>query len=156
MLLIYKYMWRYLSFWVFCVFGRMWNSIIERRHERTCLRDLRPGKPQTGLRSYRLAIVLKFWIWKLELLHYLSSEQQRCWSDCAEAQADLHLCCSHTAKTGVARLYCFLIVAFSSTAVLKIRHIYIVDFSIIKFIRPLWRDFENQSKMNAKFHINSI
>ena len=30
----------------------------------------------------------------------LSSEQQRCWSDCANAQADLHLCCSHMAKTG--------------------------------------------------------
>ena len=27
----------------------------------------------------------------------LGSEQQRCWSDCADVQADLHLCCSHMA-----------------------------------------------------------
>ena len=27
--------------------------IIEPRHEKTCLRDLRPGKTQTGLLSYR-------------------------------------------------------------------------------------------------------
>ena len=43
---------------------------------------------------------LEFRIKKLEVLYYLSSEQQRCWSDCAEAQADLCLCCSHMAKTG--------------------------------------------------------
>ena len=28
-----------------------------------------------------------------QLLIKLSSEQQRCWSDCADAQADLCLCC---------------------------------------------------------------
>ena len=28
-------------------------------------------------------------------LFYLGSEQQRCWSDCTNAQADLQLCCSH-------------------------------------------------------------
>ena len=45
--------------------------------------------------------------WSLEILnlasvvlYYLSSEQQMCWSDCADAQADLHLCCLHIAKTG--------------------------------------------------------
>ena len=31
----------------------------------------------------------------LEILYYLSSEQRRRWSDCADAQADLRLCCSH-------------------------------------------------------------
>ena len=30
--------------------------------------------------------------------YYLSSKQQRCWSDCADAQADLHLCCSHKTR----------------------------------------------------------
>ena len=27
--------------------------------------------------------------------YYLSSKQQMCWSDCADAQTDLHLGCSH-------------------------------------------------------------
>ena len=30
-------------------------------------------------------------------IYYLGSEQQRHWSDCADAQADLRLCCSHMA-----------------------------------------------------------
>ena len=29
------------------------------------------------------------------ILYYLGSEQQRRWSDCADAQADLCSCCSH-------------------------------------------------------------
>ena len=68
-----------------------WN---EPRHEKTCLRGLRPGKTQTDLLSYRSY---------LGTLHIVStdiilrSEQQWCWSDCADAQADLHLCCSHMA-----------------------------------------------------------
>ena len=28
----------------------------------------------------------------------LSSEQQRCWSDCTDARADLHLCCSYITR----------------------------------------------------------
>ena len=28
-------------------------------------------------------------------MYYPCSEQQRCWSDCMDAQADLRLCCSH-------------------------------------------------------------
>ena len=31
------------------------------------------------------------------VLYYLGSEQQRRWSDCADSQADLSLCCSHMA-----------------------------------------------------------
>ena len=31
---------------------------------------------------------------------YLGSEQQRCWSDCTDALADMRLCCSHMASTG--------------------------------------------------------
>ena len=46
----------------------------------------RPVQPQ------KLARVFK--------LYYPGSEQQRRWSDCADAQADLHLCCPHMAKTG--------------------------------------------------------
>ena len=37
---------------------------------------------------------------QLYVLYFLNSEQQRCWSDCADAQADLPLCCSRMAKTG--------------------------------------------------------
>ena len=54
----------------------------------------RPAKQQ------KLARSLNFRIYKKEVLYYLGSEQQRCWSDCADAQADLHLCCLHMAKTG--------------------------------------------------------
>ena len=32
-------------------------------------------------------------------LYYLSREQQRCWSDCMDVQADFHLCCLHRRKT---------------------------------------------------------
>ena len=39
----------------------------------------------------RLARVLKFWLQQVEVLHYPGSEQQRCWSDCADAQADLRV-----------------------------------------------------------------
>ena len=52
----------------------------------------RPAQPQ------KLARVLKFQLKNLEILYYLSSEQQRRWSDCADAQADLRLCCSHMAS----------------------------------------------------------
>ena len=31
--------------------------------------------------------------WQLQVLYYLSSEQQRCWSECADAQANLHIYC---------------------------------------------------------------
>ena len=64
----------------------------------------RPAQPQKLYRG------LKFRIWKLEVLYYLGSEQQRCWSDCADAQADLHLCCAHYGKTrfshDMAHTYC--------------------------------------------------
>ena len=32
--------------------------------------------------------------------YYLSSKQKMCRSDCADAQADLHLCCSHMQSAG--------------------------------------------------------
>ena len=54
----------------------------------------RPVQPQ------KLGRCAKFWIQKLEVLYFPDSEQQRCWSDCADAQADLRLFCWHRAKTG--------------------------------------------------------
>ena len=51
----------------------------------------RPAQPQMLGRG------LKFQIQKLEVLYSLGSEQQRRWSDCMDAQADLRLCCSHMA-----------------------------------------------------------
>ena len=68
-------------------------KIIEPRHEKTCLRDF-PTRPDTNrpVQPQKLARVLKF---RLEILYYLSSEQQRHWSDCTDAQAVLRLCCSH-------------------------------------------------------------
>ena len=33
----------------------------EPRHEKTCLRDFRPGKTQTGLLSYRDQVSLEIW-----------------------------------------------------------------------------------------------
>ena len=51
-----------------------------------------PAQPQ------KLARGFKFKKLKLAILYYLGSEQQRCWSDCADAQADLRLYCWHRAK----------------------------------------------------------
>ena len=64
------------------------------RHEKTCLREF-PTRSNWPAQLQKLAWGLKFWLQKLETLHYLDSEQQRRWSDCADAQADLRLCCSH-------------------------------------------------------------
>ena len=47
--------------------------------------------------SYSLEIAAKA---SRGIIYYLGSEQQRRWSDCANAQADLRLCCSHMTKTG--------------------------------------------------------
>ena len=43
------------------------------------------------------ARILKLWIEQVYISYYLTSEQRRCWSDCTDAQADLHLCCSQMA-----------------------------------------------------------
>ena len=78
-------------------------------HVTTCLSRVwtrldsnRPAKLQ------RLARVLKAWIIaSIGMVRYYTiyprSEQQRRWSDCAYAQADLRLCRSHMAKTGFLR-----------------------------------------------------
>ena len=62
-------------------------------------RCLRPGKTEATI--LRPARYFRFRIYQLDLcVYYLGSEKQRCRSDCADAQADLRLCCSHKAKTG--------------------------------------------------------
>ena len=48
----------------------------------------------------RVASVLKFRLLQVGILHYPGSEQQRCWSDFMDVQAELRLCCSHMAQTG--------------------------------------------------------
>ena len=59
--------------------------------------SLRPGKHKLPCKLQRPARILTFWIYRLEVSFCLGSEQQRRWSDCADAQADLCLCCSHLA-----------------------------------------------------------
>ena len=55
-------------------------------------------------------------------MYYLVSEQQRRWSDCADAQADLRLCCSHIAQQGFSwrgsnfALHKFVVAAVSNIA----------------------------------------
>ena len=67
-------------------------------HEETCPRGLRPGKTQTGLLSYTDKLESWNFGFSKYVLYYLRSKQQRCWSDRADAQADLHLCCLHILK----------------------------------------------------------
>ena len=70
--------------------------LIEPHHVKTCLRGFRPAKNSNqSAQLRRLAIyrALKFWIQQVYALYYLDSEQNRRWSDCADAQADLCLCC---------------------------------------------------------------
>ena len=62
------------------------------------VRDQVRLKPAAQL--MRLARVFKFWLQQVEILYYPGSELQRRWSDCADAQADLRLCCSHMVETG--------------------------------------------------------
>ena len=66
------------------------------RHEKTYLRES-PTRSDSNwpAQLQKLTRVLKFRLYNLEILYYLSSEQQRRWSDCTDAQSDLRLCCSH-------------------------------------------------------------
>ena len=88
----------------------------EPRHEKTCLRGLRPGRTQICLLSYRDN--LGSWNFGyIEVLYYPGSEQQRCWSDCVNAQADLCLYCSHRHKTGFLMTW----LNYNKTNVLRVR-----------------------------------
>ena len=70
----------------------------EPRHEKFCLRES-PTRQDTNWPAQLQgpARILKFRIYKLEVSFCLGSKQQRRWSDCTDAQADLHLCCLHMA-----------------------------------------------------------
>ena len=72
--------------------------LFEPRHEKMCLRES-PTRQDTNwpAQLQRPARFLKCWIYKPEVSFCLGSEQQRRWSDCADAQAGLRLCCSHMA-----------------------------------------------------------
>ena len=62
--------------------------------------EFRPGTTQTGLLSpKRLARVLKFWLYQVEVWYYQAVNNKGA-DQTADAQADLHLCCSHRAETG--------------------------------------------------------
>ena len=76
------------------------QNLYEPRHEKTCLWGFRPEDSNRSAQLKKLARVMKLPTLKLEILYYLGSEHQRCWSDCVDAQADLHLCCLHMAKMG--------------------------------------------------------
>ena len=61
--------------WAFWVAANMWATSQE---------NLSSGvRDQVRLKPAKLARVLKFWIYKLEVLYYPGSEQQRRWSDCS-------------------------------------------------------------------------
>ena len=91
----------YLFTLPFGAIGRLWFMIISASSGEN-LSSRFSTRVDTNLPAQlqKLARGLKFRIQKLEVLCFLSSEQQRCWSDCANAQADLHLCCLHRHKTG--------------------------------------------------------
>ena len=82
----------------------------EPRHEKTCL----GGGGATSLVSnqsaqlQKLATVSKFCIKQVYVSYYLDSEQQRYWSDCVDAQADLRFVVCIWHKTGffMTRLKC--------------------------------------------------
>ena len=80
--------------WISAKWHYFYLSLIMRKR---VFGSFRPGQTQTGLPAHlqKLASGLKFWWQTLETLHYLGSEQQRHWSDCANEQADLRLGCSH-------------------------------------------------------------
>ena len=70
----------------------------EPRHEKMCLREsLTRQDTNWSAQLQRPARILKFRRYRQEVSFCLGSRQQRHWSDCADVQADLRLCCSHMA-----------------------------------------------------------
>ena len=63
-------------------------NLFEPRHEKTCLRGLRPGKTKTGLHNYK-----SLEISGIETRGILLFRQRTT----TDVQADLCLCCSHMA-----------------------------------------------------------
>ena len=99
----------------------------------------------------KLARAFKFPIKKLEIINYLGSEQNRCWSHWEDAQADLRLCCLHRAKVGflmtkliymhrdrVLLLYWLIFFACMPLGQLKpVRQKYVVVFFYLWFLWPI-------------------
>ena len=70
----------------------------EPRHAKMCLPGSSTMKDSNQPpQLQKLARILVFWIYQVYKSYNPSSEQQRCWSDCADTQADLCFCCSHMA-----------------------------------------------------------
>ena len=87
-----------LSAHPFACFARLWLIAVKSA--------IKPSLSSALVTSYdsnrpaqlqKLARVLKFRLYQVEILYYPGCEQQRRWSDCMDAQADLRLCCSHMA-----------------------------------------------------------
>ena len=74
--------------------------VYEPGHEKTCLRGLRPVKTNLPAQLIRLSLGLEILAIASRGITLSGSEKQRRWSSCADAQADLCLCCSHMAKAG--------------------------------------------------------
>ena len=69
------------------------------RRKKTCLRGIRQSEIQTSMLRY--INLLESWNFACSKFVYdtfQKCEKQRCWSDCADAQAWLHLCCSQTSE----------------------------------------------------------
>ena len=81
------------------------SIIIGPRRDKTCLRGFR----QSGIQNQppqlqRLARKLKFRMLQVYIWNFPISEQQRRWSDCADAQAGLRLCCSQNSEDRFSRV----------------------------------------------------
>ena len=63
--------------------GQRYDSLVTRKPFFGVSNQVRLNRPA---QLQRLARGLKFRIKKLEVLYYLRSEQQRCWSDCADVR----------------------------------------------------------------------
>ena len=87
-----RLIWVFTGHKLLCSFSCVTAHFYEPRHDKMCLREsLTRQDINWSAQLQRPARILKFGIYKL------GSEQQRRWSDCADAQADLRLYCLHMA-----------------------------------------------------------
>ena len=100
---------RVVNSWEMLIEKLMFSSLPQHWHGRVrhkmshvmrkpVFRGLRPGLTQSGLLSYN--DWLEFWNFKYSVYRYYTIQRanNRRWSDCADAQSDLRLCCSHMAE----------------------------------------------------------
>ena len=113
------------------VLDKKYKFVYEPRHEKMCLLESPTRQDTNWLAQLQRPVrILKFRIYKLEESFCLGSEQQRRWSACADAQADLRLCCSHMAKDTFSH----------GLAYIKLDHITFMHmlYFLPKIITPLW------------------